>query len=215
MSKQAVAVLVGNIGLAWLGLAWLGLAWIGLDWIGLDWIGLDWIGLNCSYIFVSQTHHGSIQPAQFSSLRSKFKPFVLVNSVTLPEIYSLFNRSRGLQNMVSPDDLLECCKLLKNLDLGMELRKFKSGVIVVTEAGNSDEEIAKRLKMMAADRYSNLKGDEGLERGISSVDVCNFLGVGQVLAAEYLKSAEEKGVLCYDESIRGTFFYENLFPSFN
>jgi hypothetical protein len=44
-------------------------------------------------------------------------------------------RARGTE-LISPDDLMDSCKLLEGLHLGMRLRPFKSGVLVI-QAGAS------------------------------------------------------------------------------
>ncbi|GMI60451.1 hypothetical protein ScalyP_jg9834 [Parmales sp. scaly parma] len=127
-------------------------------------------------------------------------------SVTLPEIYCLFNRSRGMQELISPSDLLESCKIMKSLELGMELKTFRSGVLVVSEDGRGDEAVAERLVEMCREKW------EGKAKsGVNEVEVGEFFNVGQVLAREFLIRAEESGKLARDDTTRGIFYFENLF----
>ncbi len=50
--------------------------------------------------------------------------------ITLSDLYCLLNRARGTV-LVSPEDLLESTELIERLSLGMRLRRFHSGVMIL------------------------------------------------------------------------------------
>ncbi|ETV93182.1 hypothetical protein, variant [Aphanomyces invadans] len=50
--------------------------------------------------------------------------------LTLSDIYCLFNRARGTE-LISPEDLYHAAALQKPLHLGMHMRKFEGGLIVL------------------------------------------------------------------------------------
>ena len=111
-----------------------------------------------------------------------------------------------MQELISPSDLLESCKIMKSLELGMELKTFRSGVLVVSEDGRGDEAVAERLVEMCREKW------EGKAKsGVNEVEVGEFFNVGQVLAREFLIRAEESGKLARDDTTRGIFYFENLF----
>ena len=50
--------------------------------------------------------------------------------VTLTDVYCLYNRARGA-NMVCPSDLIDALKKMEGLDLGMKLREFDGGGVMM------------------------------------------------------------------------------------
>ncbi|ORX42448.1 hypothetical protein BCR36DRAFT_587157 [Piromyces finnis] len=54
------------------------------------------------------------------------------NVMTLPEIYCLYNRARGVE-LVSPEDLYKACNMFEKLQIPLKLRKFQSGLIIVED----------------------------------------------------------------------------------
>ena len=60
--------------------------------------------------------------------------------MALPDIYCLFNRARGTE-LVSPDDLVQSCRLWTKLGLPFRLETFASGVQVVKSLAFSDDEV--------------------------------------------------------------------------
>ena len=55
-----------------------------------------------------------------------------------------YNRARGTE-LLSPDDLLCACEHLTELDVGMQLKRFESGVLVIQDKAQSDEAIVARV----------------------------------------------------------------------
>lgn len=62
-----------------------------------------------------------------------YRAFLLDICHSSPPLLSYLTRARGTE-LISPEDLLASCKLLASLHLGMRLRRFASGVLVI-EAG--------------------------------------------------------------------------------
>ncbi len=50
--------------------------------------------------------------------------------MTLTDAFCRVNRARGLE-LLSPEDLLNACKTLKDVALPMELHTFESGVTAI------------------------------------------------------------------------------------
>merc|ERR1719427_1978482 len=64
--------------------------------------------------------------------------------MTLTDAYVRVNRARGLA-LVSPEDLLQACKMLKELNLPLTVETFDTGVIVLKSSNISDEEYNKKI----------------------------------------------------------------------
>lgn len=134
--------------------------------------------------------------------------------MTLPDVFSIFNRARGTE-LVSPADLLTTARLLGPTRLGMSLRKFASGVLVIQADTHSDKAVGERL-VKAAEAAE--KGGSGSEmawgEGLVATQVARDLRVSVTLAVEHLRTAEAAGMLCRDESVEGTRYYVNHFDVF-
>lgn len=130
--------------------------------------------------------------------------------MTLPDVFSIFNRARGTE-LVSPGDLLTTSRLLGEYHLGMSLRRFNSGVLVIQADTHSDEAVSERL-LKAAKRGTDESSRWG--DGLVATQVAKDLRVSVTLAVEHLCTAEAAGLLCRDESVEGTRFYANHFDEF-
>ncbi|CAG00472.1 unnamed protein product, partial [Tetraodon nigroviridis] len=60
--------------------------------------------------------------------------------MALTEVYCLVNRARGME-LLSPEDLVNACKMFELLKLPLRLRVFDSGVMVVQLQSHSEEEM--------------------------------------------------------------------------
>ncbi|XP_038674748.1 vacuolar protein-sorting-associated protein 36 [Scyliorhinus canicula] len=123
--------------------------------------------------------------------------------MALTEVYCLTNRARGME-LLSPEDLVNACKMFEALNLPMRLRIFDSGVMVVQlQSHNEDEMIASAVETVS-------------ERGfISSEEYAKHVGISVLLAKERLLLAEKVGHLCRDDSVESLRFYPNLFLTRN
>ncbi|XP_067841978.1 vacuolar protein-sorting-associated protein 36 isoform X1 [Heptranchias perlo] len=119
--------------------------------------------------------------------------------VALTDVYCLTNRARGME-LLSPEDLVNACKMFEALRLPMRLRIFDSGVMVVQlQSHNEDEMIASALETVS-------------EKGfLSSEEYAKLVGISVLLAKERLLLAEKFGHLCRDDSVESLRFYPNLF----
>jgi ESCRT-II complex subunit VPS36 len=118
--------------------------------------------------------------------------------LTLPDVYALFNRARGLV-LVSPDDLVECCSCLAPLNLGVSLRTFDSGVVVLQADSQGVEAMGARLKSMAP---------------LTLFSVATTLDIPLELSREHVHAAERHGFLCRDDSGTTRVFFPNRFDEF-
>ncbi|XP_072900075.1 vacuolar protein-sorting-associated protein 36 [Hemitrygon akajei] len=119
--------------------------------------------------------------------------------MALTEVYCLTNRARGME-LLSPEDLVNACKMFEALKLPMRLRVFDSGVMVVQlQSHNEDEMITSALDTVSQ------KGS------LSSEEYAKLVGISVLLAKERLLLAEKFGHLCRDDSVECLRFYPNLF----
>ncbi|KAK1883307.1 Vacuolar protein-sorting-associated protein 36 [Dissostichus eleginoides] len=121
--------------------------------------------------------------------------------MALTEVYCLVNRARGME-LLSPEDLVNACKMFESLKLPLRLRVFDSGVMVVQLQSHSEEE-------MIASALDNVT-DKG---SLTAEEFAKLLGLSVLLSKERLLLAEKVGHLCRDDSVEGLRFYPNLFST--
>lgn len=176
---------------------------------------------------LSEKQSGSVYHKQLARqlvdfLRHNDKLTKAGGMMTLTDVYCLFNRARGT-NMVSPEDLLKALDLMKELNLGISKRSFKSGVVVIQDDEFDDEIMAKKLAELSSSSM-NPPSQSGIDNqfteltgssigGITVMDVCRSLKTSALLANEQLLSAEQMGWLCRDSTIEGVRFFPNLFKT--
>uniref|UniRef100_A0A3B4Z9U3 Vacuolar protein-sorting-associated protein 36 n=1 Tax=Stegastes partitus TaxID=144197 RepID=A0A3B4Z9U3_9TELE len=102
--------------------------------------------------------------------------------------------------LLSPEDLVNACKVFESLKLPLRLRVFDSGVMVVQLQSHSEEE-------MIASALDNVS-DKG---SLTAEEFAKLLGLSVLLSKERLLLAEKMGHLCRDDSVEGLRFYPNLF----
>lgn len=61
--------------------------------------------------------------------------------MSLTDVYCRINRARGLE-LLSPEDLLNACRLMESLNLSLKLYEFESGVKVLQLESLRDESVA-------------------------------------------------------------------------
>lgn len=61
--------------------------------------------------------------------------------MTLADVYCRVNRARGLE-LLSPEDLLNACKIMESLELPLKLYQFSSGVMVLQLQSLNHESVA-------------------------------------------------------------------------
>ncbi|CAH0561245.1 unnamed protein product [Brassicogethes aeneus] len=119
--------------------------------------------------------------------------------MALTDVFCRLNRARGLE-LLSPEDILNACKLMDSLDLPLKLYQFSSGVMVLQLRTLSDETVANSTLELLEEKES-----------ISAEELSQLLGISTTLAKERLLSTERYGKCCRDDSIEGLRFYPNLF----
>lgn len=119
--------------------------------------------------------------------------------MALTDVYCRINRARGLE-LLSPEDILNACKLMEQLQLPLKLYNFSSGVKVLQLSSLNSESIGETTALLIEDSGS-----------LSSQELSQKLGISLTLAKERLLTAEKYGKACRDDSIEGLRFYPNLF----
>ncbi|KAL4714403.1 hypothetical protein ACJJTC_017698 [Scirpophaga incertulas] len=119
--------------------------------------------------------------------------------MSLADVWCRVNRARGLE-LISPEDLMNACKLLPNVQAEMFLRKLPSGAWVLQSNTHSDDEMAKKvLKLLEEHKV------------LTPMKMSQVAPSSILLASERLLITENMGLVCRDESIEGLAFYPNLF----
>uniref|UniRef100_A0A8C5LEQ8 Vacuolar protein-sorting-associated protein 36 n=1 Tax=Jaculus jaculus TaxID=51337 RepID=A0A8C5LEQ8_JACJA len=119
--------------------------------------------------------------------------------MSLTEVYCLVNRARGME-LLSPEDLVNACKMLDALKLPLRLRVFDSGVMVIELQSHKEEEMVASALETVSEKGS-----------LTSEEFAKLVGMSVLLAKERLLLAEKMGHLCRDDSVEGLRFYPNLF----
>ena len=121
----------------------------------------------------------------------------------LSEVYCRMNRARGLQ-LLSPEDVVQACNLMRRLDLPLNLHTFESGVQVVQITGLDQDKVVKDTARLLECHEVD---------GMSAGDLAKECGVPLLLARERLLQAERCAEAVRDESSEGLRFFPNLFFS--
>uniref|UniRef100_A0AAQ4RUJ1 Vacuolar protein-sorting-associated protein 36 n=1 Tax=Gasterosteus aculeatus aculeatus TaxID=481459 RepID=A0AAQ4RUJ1_GASAC len=106
--------------------------------------------------------------------------------------------------LLSPEDLVNACKVFESLKLPLRLRVFDSGVMVVQLQSHSEEE-------MISSAFNALNSFRDVFGSLTAEEFAKLLGLSVLLSKERLLLAEKMGHLCTDDSVEGLRFYPNLF----
>ena len=112
--------------------------------------------------------------------------------MTLPDVYCIFNRARGME-LISPDDLVEVATILRPLGLAMSIRKFDSGVTVIQSDSHDDRIMGQHIRALASQLGS-----------VTSVDVSAQLRIPLTLAREHALVRVLLGLSCDNLTHPGT-----------
>lgn len=119
--------------------------------------------------------------------------------MTLTDVYCRVNRARGME-LLSPEDLINSCKLMETLNLPVRFRVFDSGVKVLQLLSHSESQAIKDTEEVVR-QHGSATADE----------LSKLVGLSVVLARERLLASERVGKLCRDDSSEGLRFHPNLF----
>lgn len=119
--------------------------------------------------------------------------------LAMTDVYCRINRARGLE-LLSPEDLLNACKVMESLQLPLRLHVFASGVTVLKLATQNDENTATETRQLI-DEHGSLSAEQ----------LSPLVHIPVILAKERLICAEQRGLACRDDTVEGLRFYANLF----
>ncbi|KAF8473947.1 EAP30/Vps36 family-domain-containing protein [Kalaharituber pfeilii] len=131
--------------------------------------------------------------------------------ITLIDLWAIYNRARGI-DLISPSDMEKAARLFEKLKLPVRLRRFKSGLLVVQEAGHTDEVTLKKLLEWVK------VGPDGVVangipwcwgRSVTALEAAEKFNWSVGVASEELEMAEEKGWLCREVGVEGVRFWLN------
>jgi ESCRT-II complex subunit VPS36 len=124
--------------------------------------------------------------------------------ISLTDLYCLVNRARGTE-LVSPEDLLKAVELTGNMELGVFLRTFASGVKVVQLQTHSDAALGQEI----LNAFTN--NPEYMRTGLQISQIARLFHISLAVAKEVLFYEEQKLNLCRDESVQGLSFFPNKY----
>ncbi|KAJ8944772.1 hypothetical protein NQ318_003640 [Aromia moschata] len=119
--------------------------------------------------------------------------------MALTDVFCRVNRARSLE-LLSPEDILNSCRIMESLGLPLKLYQFTSGVKVLQLSTMDNEIVAESTALLIEDNGS-----------LSAEELSQRLGISITLAKERLLTTEKYGKCCRDDSIEGLRFYPNLF----
>lgn len=117
--------------------------------------------------------------------------------LALTDVYCRVNRARGLE-LLSPEDLLNACRMLERLALPIRLRVFDSGVMVLQLHTHSEAKLIEETAQLLEDKIS-----------LTAEELAQTIGVSVILAKERLLATEKSGGACRDDSVEGLRFFPN------
>ena len=135
--------------------------------------------------------------------------------ITLVDLWARFNRKRNGVELVRPSDFEKAARHWESLGLPVRLREFKNGLLVVQRHDWTDDKIIGQLLAW----FQEFRIFEPLKpvpwdwrlfgRGVTAQETANNFGWSLGVAIEELEMAEDKGVLCREETPEGIKFWEN------
>ena len=135
--------------------------------------------------------------------------------MSLVDLWAKYNRARNGVELVSPIDFEKAVRLWESLALPVRLREFKNGVLVVQRSDWTDDKtIAQLLAWFQEFRMIEPMVPVPWDwrvfgMGVTAQESASYFGWSVGVATEELEMAEEKGVLCREDSVEGTKFWEN------
>ncbi|KAI9296281.1 hypothetical protein K502DRAFT_348155 [Neoconidiobolus thromboides FSU 785] len=121
-------------------------------------------------------------------------PYIGVMDVI--DVYCIFNKARGIGNLVSPSDLVASFNKFDEARVPLIFDTFSTGVKVIKHKDSNDDIIVDKIVNILDTKQKEL--DEYF--GLDSTAIANNLGGGMSLEIinHYLKQAEIQGKLCRD-----------------
>jgi len=124
--------------------------------------------------------------------------------MSLTDVYCLFNRARG-SNLISPEDLRASCALLgSTVKVGLSMRTFPSGVVVLQLDDLAVESTNYEARRALIDLCAG---------GRTALEASHVLKLSPLLASEQLEEAERLEWLCRDVTLSTVRFFPNKFAT--
>lgn len=165
------------------------------------------LGLESALVFRDMARD---EKTYLEQLARQISEFLEVNNIlekeggvmTLFDVYSMYNRVRGLE-LIAPDDVVKALDKLEPLGMPIRLRTLKSGrkVVVNRYWASPQDRLASWISKLEPWRQHS---------GVNALDVTQNFGWSILIATEELELGEENGLLCRDESLSGTQYFLNL-----
>lgn len=140
-------------------------------------------------------------------------------TMSLIDLWAIFNRSRNGVELVSPSDFQRAAELWEKLKLPVRLRRFKTGLLVVQRYDWSDEKTLGQLQEWM-EELRQIPPAEPVAwewrlfgRAVTAQEAAQRFKWSVGVAAEELEMAEDKGLLCREEGIEGLRFWGNYIIS--
>lgn len=135
--------------------------------------------------------------------------------MSLVDLWALFNKSRNGVELISPSDFHKATQKWEQLGLPVRLRRFKSGLLAVQRYDWNDQSVMNQLRTWLVE-MKNIPPEIELTwdwarfgYGVTAQDAVQRFGWSLGVAVEELEMAEEKGLLCREESVEGLKFWLN------
>lgn len=116
-------------------------------------------------------------------------------------------KSNPNSEMISPKDMYEACRLLKNLELPLILKEYGSGLRVL-QSSKFDEEV---MGTRVMECFQSMDNENDFGEGLSAHKFGEIFSLSSTVAKDILLNFESKGLVCRDDSMHGLKFYPNLF----
>ena len=135
--------------------------------------------------------------------------------ISLVDLWAIYNRARNGVELVSPTDFEKAARQWEPLGLPVRLREFKNGVLAIQRHDWSDDKTIAQLlawfqEFRMIEPASPVPWDwRVFGRGVTAHEIASHFGWSIGIATEELEMAEEKGVLCREDSVEGIKFWEN------
>ena len=135
--------------------------------------------------------------------------------MSLVDLWALFNRSRDGVELISPSDFHSAVTMWDELKMPVKLRQFRSGLLVVQRRTWTDERLLDHINQwLQSTKRTPLSLDVLWEwtsfgSGVTAQDAAVHFGWSIGVASEELEMAEERGLLCREESVEGLRFWLN------
>ena len=135
--------------------------------------------------------------------------------MSLVDLWATFNSARNGVELVSPADFEKAARLWEKLALPVRLREFKNGLLVVQAHDWTDEKtIAQLLAWLRGFKDEKPREETSWDwktfgKGVTAQETATRFGWSVGVATEELDMAEDRGILCREESIEGLRFWEN------